>query len=91
MAASSYKKTYDESGDYVDDGHFAHDLRSVRLPRLVILGKGDRLVEPPAEAAAYYRREFSVPVVLVPGAGQSPMVEQPEATARLLFGLDRKR
>jgi pimeloyl-ACP methyl ester carboxylesterase len=32
-----------------------------------------------------------VRVAIVSGAGHSPMVEQPEATARLLLGLDRKR
>lgn len=88
---SAYKKTYDESADYVDDGHFAHDLRSVKVPRLVIFGKDDRLVTPAAEAAAYYRRQFGVIALLVPGAGHSPMVEQPAATAKLLTGIDPAR
>jgi pimeloyl-ACP methyl ester carboxylesterase len=88
LTYTAYKKTYDESADYVDDGHLARDLRSVRVPRLVIFGKGDRLVTPPAEAAAYYRKNFHVPVATVEGAGHSPMVEQPAATARLLEGLD---
>jgi pimeloyl-ACP methyl ester carboxylesterase len=88
---TAYKKTYDKSGDYVDDGHFARDLRSVSVPRLVIFGKNDRLVEPAAEAAGYYRQQFKVPVTLVAGAGHSPMVEQPVETARLLRSLDRSR
>ena len=87
---TAYKKTYDESGDYVDDGHLAGDLRSVRVPRLVIFGRDDRLVSPPLVAADHYRREFGVRVAIVPGAGHSPMVEQPEETARLLSGLDRQ-
>jgi pimeloyl-ACP methyl ester carboxylesterase len=91
LTYTAYKKTYDESGDYVDDGHLARDLRSVRVPRLVIFGKGDRLVEPPLEAAAVYRSKFGVRTAIVPGAGHSPMVEQPEATARLLIGLDPRR
>jgi pimeloyl-ACP methyl ester carboxylesterase len=88
---TAYEKTYDESGDYVDDGHLERNFRSVRVPRLVIFGRDDRLVSPPLEAADYYRRHFGVRVAIVSGAGHSPMVEQPEATARLLRGLDRKR
>jgi pimeloyl-ACP methyl ester carboxylesterase len=88
---TAYKKTYDESGDYVDDGHLKRDLESVRVPRLVIFGHDDRLVSPPLEAAAYYRREFGVRTAIVSGAGHSPMVEQPEATGRLLRTLDPRR
>ena len=39
LTYTAYKKTYDESGDYVDDGHLADDLKSVRVPRLVIFGQ----------------------------------------------------
>lgn len=88
---TAYKKTYDESGDYVSEGHLESDLRSVRVPRLIIFGKDDRLVSPPLEAADLYRREFGVRVEIVPGAGHSPMVEQPQSTARLLLGLDPQR
>jgi pimeloyl-ACP methyl ester carboxylesterase len=88
---NAYKKTYDESGDYVEEGRFAKDLRAVRVPRVVIFGRDDRLVEPPLEAAAYYRREFGVPVAIVPGAGHSPMVEKPDLTAQLIERLDRSR
>jgi pimeloyl-ACP methyl ester carboxylesterase len=87
---TAYKKTYDESGDYVDEGHMAENLRSVRVPRLVIFGRDDRLVSPPLEAADDYRREFGVRVAIVPGAGHSPMVEQPQETAVLLTGLDKQ-
>jgi pimeloyl-ACP methyl ester carboxylesterase len=91
LTYTAYKQTYDESGDYVDEGHLARDVKSVRVPRLVIFGKDDRLVSPPLEAADYYRRKFGVRVAIVPGAGHSPIVEQPDATARLLLGLDRAR
>ncbi len=49
------------------------------------------LAEPAAEAADSYRHRFGVRVEIVPGAGHSPMVEQPAATARLLRDLDRGR
>jgi pimeloyl-ACP methyl ester carboxylesterase len=91
LTFTAYKKTYDESGGYVKKGNFARDLRSVKVPRVVIFGKDDRLVTPADQAAAYFRREFGVAVEIVPGAGHSPMVEQPAATARLLIGLDRPR
>jgi pimeloyl-ACP methyl ester carboxylesterase len=89
LTYTAYKQTYDESGDYVDDGHLAANLRAVRVPRLVIFGKDDRLVSPPLEAAAYYRQKFGVRTAIVPGAGHSPMVEQPAATASLMLSLDR--
>jgi pimeloyl-ACP methyl ester carboxylesterase len=88
---TAYDKSYDESGDYVDDGQLARDIKAVQVPRLVIFGKEDRLVEPPAEAADYYRQQFDVPVKLVEGAGHSPMVEQPVETARLLKAFDPAR
>jgi pimeloyl-ACP methyl ester carboxylesterase len=89
LTYTAYKKTYDESADYVDEGHLADDIRSVRAPRLVIFGSDDQLVEPPLEAAQYFREKFGVRTVIVPNAGHSPMVEQPAAVARLLTRLDR--
>jgi pimeloyl-ACP methyl ester carboxylesterase len=86
---TAYKDTSDESADYVDEGHFARDLRAVKVPKLVIFGKDDRLVKP--AAAETYHREFGLPVRLVAGAGHSPMVEQPAETARLLLALERER
>ena len=83
LTYTAYKDTDDESADYVDEGHFARDLRAVKVPKLVIFGKDDRLVKP--AAAETYHREFGLPVRLVAGAGHSPMVEQPAETARLLL------
>jgi pimeloyl-ACP methyl ester carboxylesterase len=40
-------------------------------------------------APPHYRQNFQVTVGMVAGAGHSPMVEQPTATARTLEGLDR--
>jgi pimeloyl-ACP methyl ester carboxylesterase len=90
LTYSAYKKTYDESGDYVDEGHLERDIRAVRVPKLVIFGEKDRLVEPPDEAAAVFRK-LGVPSRLVQGAGHSPMVEKPAETARLLLSFDRYR
>jgi len=89
LTYTAYKDTSDESADYVDEGHFARDLRAVKVPKLVIFGKDDRLVKP--AAAETYHREFGLPVRLVFGAGHSPMVEQPAETARLLLALERER
>jgi pimeloyl-ACP methyl ester carboxylesterase len=91
LTYTAYTKTYDESADYVDEGHLADDIRSVRVPRLVMFGKEDRLVEPPLEAAKYFRDEFGVRTEIVPGAGHSPMVEQPHAVYALLTALDPPR
>jgi pimeloyl-ACP methyl ester carboxylesterase len=91
LTYTAYKETYDRSGDYVNEGHLKRDLRSVRVPKLVIFGKDDRLVSPSLEAADFYRRELGVRASIVPGAGHSPIVEQPAATARLLIDLDHAR
>ena len=90
LTFTAYKESYDESGNYIEDGTLGNDLRSVRVPRLVVLGSEDRLVEPVDEAARIYRTEYDVRVELIPGAGHSPMVEKPRATARLLIELDRQ-
>jgi pimeloyl-ACP methyl ester carboxylesterase len=90
LTFSAYKKTYDESGDYVEQGRLAKDLRSIHVPRLVIFGAEDRLVEPADEAAAAFRK-LGVRTKLIQGAGHSPMVEKPVETARLLLSFDRSR
>jgi pimeloyl-ACP methyl ester carboxylesterase len=90
LTYSAYKKTYDESGDYVDEGHFERDIRSIQVPKLVIFGAEDQLVEPADEAAAAFRR-LGVPARLVAGGGHSPMVEKSAETARLLRAFDRSR
>jgi pimeloyl-ACP methyl ester carboxylesterase len=84
---TAYKKTYDESGNYVSEGQLGKDLRSVRVPRLVIFGKDDRLVSPPLEAAAFYRREYKVRVAVVERASSlacmvvaQEAAEKPSAT-----------
>jgi pimeloyl-ACP methyl ester carboxylesterase len=76
------------ASDFVDDGHLERDIRAIRVPKLVIFGAEDRLVEPADEAAAEYRK-LGVPTRLVQGAGHSPMVEKPTETARLLLSFDR--
>jgi pimeloyl-ACP methyl ester carboxylesterase len=88
LTYSAYKKTYDESGDYVDEGHLERDIRAIHVPKLVIFGAEDQLVEPPDEAAAEFRK-LGVATRLVQGAGHSPMVEKPAETARLLLSFDR--
>ena len=86
---TAYDDTYDESANYVDDGHLDRDLRSVKVPRFVIFGKNDRLVKP--AAVNEYLRDYGIHAALVAGAGHSPMVEQPAETARLLLKFDRDR
>jgi pimeloyl-ACP methyl ester carboxylesterase len=89
LTYTAYKKTFNESAEYVDDGRLARDLRSVRVPRLIVFGEDDRLVDP--AAATVYRADFHVPVMLIPNAGHAPFVDQPVATARAATAFERRR
>jgi pimeloyl-ACP methyl ester carboxylesterase len=87
LTFSSYKKTYDESADYVDDGDLARDFRRTRVPAMIVFGGRDRLVEP--RSARGYAALRPVRTAIVPGAGHAVMVERPDAVARLLTAFAR--
>ena len=54
LTYSSFKKTYDESGDYVDDGNLANDFKRARAPAMVVFGRQDRLVDPASGGGGIY-------------------------------------
>jgi pimeloyl-ACP methyl ester carboxylesterase len=88
MTFSSYKKTFDESADYVNDGHLARDFRTVHAPTMIVFGRQDRLVDPSsAQKFDDLRRSH---IVLIPGAGHAAMVEKPVALARAVLAFDRR-
>ena len=89
LTYSSFKKTYDESGDYVDDGHLANDFKRARAPAMLIFGRRDRLVDP--ASARRYQQLRQARVALIDGAGHSPMVEKPVELSRLILQFDRTR
>jgi pimeloyl-ACP methyl ester carboxylesterase len=86
LTYTSFKKTSNESGDYVDDGHLARDYRRIRAPTMVVYGRGDRLVDPASAQKLSSLRASRV--VLIDGAGHSAMVERPDELARVLLRFD---
>ncbi len=84
MTFNSYTLSHREDGDYLEHRPLAARLSALGLPVLALYGTKDAIVSPTA-----MRTDFStVPharVVAIAGAGHSPMVEKPYATARLLL------
>jgi pimeloyl-ACP methyl ester carboxylesterase len=87
LTYTAYKKTYDESAEYVDDGDLERDFRRSRAPAMVIFGSEDRLVDP--RAAREYPKIRPARVEYVSGAGHAVMVERPAEVARLIRSFDR--
>jgi pimeloyl-ACP methyl ester carboxylesterase len=87
MTYTAYKKTYDESADYVDDGTERADFRRSRAPAMIVFGMQDRLVDP--RAAREYAKIRPAKVAYVAGAGHAVFVEKPAAVARLIERFDR--
>ena len=87
LTFTAYKKTYDESADYVDDGDLKNDFRRSRAPAMVIFGAKDELVDP--KAAREYPKIRPARVEYVPGAGHAVMVEKPGQVAALIRSFDR--
>ena len=87
LTFTAYKKTYDESADYVDDGDLKNDFRRSRAPAMIVFGSKDELVDP--KAAREYPKIRPARVEYVPGAGHAVMVEKPREVARLMQSFDR--
>lgn len=88
MTFASYKRSYDANGAYVS--HTSMDLRlaATRKRALVIFGDRDQLVNVGA-AARSYRDVRNARVVIVRGAGHSPMFEKPAETTRAILAFVR--
>ena len=80
LTFTAYKKTFDESADYVDDGHLQRDFKRSRAPALILFGTKDRLVDP--KAAREYPKIRPAQVEYIKGAGHAVMVENAGARWR---------
>ncbi|MDQ6811893.1 MAG: alpha/beta hydrolase [Actinomycetota bacterium] len=80
---SSYSESDNDSTQYLRRQPLPSRLTSLALPLLVIYGTRDRLVSPRSEHG--YAAVANAQVLALPGAGHSPMVEQPLATSRLIL------
>jgi pimeloyl-ACP methyl ester carboxylesterase len=59
-------------------------LRRVRAPTLLMWGAGDPVL-PPSNAQRFARDIANVEVVVIPSAGHTPMLEQPEPSVAALL------
>jgi len=84
MTYTSYTQSHQADNSYLRRRPMALRLSALGLPVLALYGTKDAIVSPTAMREDY----SSVPhaqVVAIAGAGHSPMVEKPYATARLLL------
>ena len=89
MTYTSYDDSRAASEDYREEQGLAERLADERVPLLVIFGAEDDIADP--KSADDYRVVPGARIVLLDGAGHSPHVEKPAATARLIRNfLDQK-
>jgi len=79
----SFTATMRGYGDYIGQRSIPDRLAALGLPVLVIFGADDRRWR--SSSAAAYRDVPGARVELLPGLGHTPIVEDPEATAKLLL------
>jgi pimeloyl-ACP methyl ester carboxylesterase len=81
MTYSSYDSSHSAFNDYEESHPVSTRLTAVGKPLLVIFGGEDELVDP--KSARDYTRA-SANVVIVPGAGHTPIVEKPDEIKPLI-------
>ncbi len=82
MTYTSY--THSSDGSYLDHGTLPARLTALGVPVLALYGPRDQIVSPSAMREQYPRIR-GAKVVAIAGAGHSPMVEKPYATAAALL------
>jgi pimeloyl-ACP methyl ester carboxylesterase len=84
MTYTSYDASHSADGSYLDRGSLFTRLAALHLPVLGIYGLKDAIVSPAAMRDDYPKIP-NAEVAAIAGAGHSPMVEKPYATAALLL------
>ncbi len=84
MTYNSYSETPQEETDYVKEEPLDRRVAASGRPLLAIFGAEDQIFEAP-KALGAYAKVPDAETVEVPGAGHSPNVEKPAATARLVL------
>jgi pimeloyl-ACP methyl ester carboxylesterase len=82
MTYTSYDDSHRASDDYGEEQGLADRLAEASVPLLVIFGSDDDIVDP--GSAQGFRTVPGARIVTIDGAGHSPHVERPQATARLI-------
>ena len=83
MTFTSYEDSSELNDDYVDEATLDTRLRQIPVPLLSIFGTEDRVCDPDTSQEAY-AAIAGARTELIEGAGHSPNVEKPEATAKLI-------
>ena len=84
MTYNSFSETPQEETDYVNEESLDRRVAASGRPLLAIFGKEDQIFNS-EKALAAYAKVPGAETAEVPGAGHSPNVEKPAATARLVL------
>jgi pimeloyl-ACP methyl ester carboxylesterase len=88
LTYTAFKDTSEAESDFVGEAPLDERLSEAHLPALVIFGAEDQIYD--AEAAIErYRQVPDSQTHLIPGAGHSPNVENPEEVAPLILAFAR--
>jgi pimeloyl-ACP methyl ester carboxylesterase len=82
MTYTSYDDSHEQSDDFGEQRAVDERLAQARRPLLVVFGAKDELADP--DAAPEFRIVPGARVVVLQGAGHSPMWEQPAEVSRLI-------
>lgn len=90
MTYTAYDETIAAQGDFLDEKSLDQRLKEIGKPLMVLMGAEEQIVDDPQRALDQYAE--AVPAAethLIAGAGHSPNVEKPQATAQLILGFAR--
>jgi pimeloyl-ACP methyl ester carboxylesterase len=86
MTYTSYHDSPTGSEDYTDEKPLDQRMKESGQPLMVIMGAEEQIIDDPAKRLAEYRATVpGAQTKLIVGAGHSPNVEKPAATAALLL------
>ncbi len=89
MTNTSFERSHHEQEAFVEDRPLDERAAAAGASLLVIFGARDQTWKDPRQAARGYRSVPRARIEILPGAGHSPNVEQPERVARLIGAFAR--
>jgi pimeloyl-ACP methyl ester carboxylesterase len=90
MTYTAYNRSARDSQDYSEEEGLGQRMKESGKPLLVIMGAEEQIIDDPAARLAEYRATVpGVQTKLIQGAGHSPNVEKPAATAALVLAFDK--
>lgn len=85
MTYDSFTRSHDEAEAFLEEQPVASRVAATGVPLLWIDGSEDQIIDATAVATEYHAVPGAI-TKLIEGAGHSPNVERPAATARLILG-----